>query len=74
MPFPTGKQVVGYHWIFKTKLNLNGTIERYKAQLIAQGFSYKFRIDYKETFAHVAKMTTVRVLLSIVINHGSSLY
>jgi len=39
MPFPTGKQVVGYHWIFKTKLNLNGTIERYKAQLVAQGFS-----------------------------------
>ena len=74
IPLPTGKHVVGYLWIFKTKFNSKGTIERHKARLVAQGFSQKFEIDYKETFALVAKMTTVRVLLSVVVNQGWSLY
>ncbi|GAB2277345.1 hypothetical protein Dimus_039229 [Dionaea muscipula] len=73
VPLPRGKHVVGSRWIFKNKFNANGTFDRHKARLVAQGFTQKYGIDYKETFAPVAKMTTVRVLLSVAINNGWSL-
>jgi hypothetical protein len=71
---PAGKEVVGCRWIFKTKFKSDGTVDRHKARLVAQGFTQKFGVDYKETFAHVAKMTTVRVLLSVAINQGWPLF
>jgi len=71
---PAGKEVVGCRWIFKTKFKSDGTVDRHKAHLVAQGFTQKFGVDYKETFAPVAKMTTVRVLLSVVINQGWPLF
>ena len=69
-----GKKVVGSRWIYKMKFQSNGSIERYKARLVARGFTQTYGIDYKETFATVAKMSTVRVLLSVAVNHGWSLF
>jgi len=70
IPLPAGKYAVGCRWIFKTKFNVDGTIERHKARLVAQGFLQKFEINYKEIFASNAKMTIVRVLLSVPVNQG----
>jgi hypothetical protein len=74
MPLLEGKHAVGCRWIFKTKFNSDGTIERYKARFLAQRVSQKFGIDYKESFTPVVKMTIIRVLLFVVINQGWSLY
>jgi hypothetical protein len=56
--------------VYKTKFNSNGTIDRHKARLVAQGFTQTFGVDYKETFAPGAKMNTVHVLLSVAVNKG----
>ena len=64
-PLPSGKQPISCRWIYKVKYNPDGTVSRYKARLVAQGFTQQTDIDYLETFSLVAKLTTVRVLLSI---------
>ena len=71
---PPGKKVVGSRWVYKTKFHSDGTLERHKARLVARGFTQTFGVDYKETFAPVAKMNTIRVLLSVAINHAWPLY
>ncbi|KAM0991006.1 hypothetical protein ACFX2C_009448 [Malus domestica] len=71
---PNSNKVVRSRWIYKTKFNSNGSIERHKARLVAQGFTQTYGIDYKETFALVAKMNTVRVLLSVPVNNAWPLF
>ncbi|KAK8540067.1 hypothetical protein V6N12_046360 [Hibiscus sabdariffa] len=71
---PPGKEVVGCKWIFGIKFNLNGSVQWYKARLVAKGFTQTHGIDFTETFAPVAKLNTVRVLLSIAVNNDWSLH
>ncbi|CAM8944080.1 unnamed protein product [Rhodiola kirilowii] len=56
---PKGKTVVDSKWIFRIKLNSDGTIERYKARVVARGFTQVEGLDYRETFAPAAKMSAV---------------
>ena len=65
---PKGKKTVGCKWVLTIKYNADGTLERYKARLMEKGFAQTYGVDYSETFAPVAKLNTVRVLLSIIVN------
>lgn len=62
---PVGRKPIGCKWVFRRKLNSNGAIERYKARLVAKGFNQQHGVDFEETFAPVAKFTSIRALLAI---------
>ena len=64
-----GKNPVGCKWIFTIKHKADGSIERFKARLFAKGFTQAYSINYQEIFAPVAKLNTIRILFSLVMNH-----
>ena len=62
---PSRQSVVGCKWIYKIKTRSDGSIKRYKAHLVAKGFTQEYEIDYEETFALVARISFVRELLTV---------
>ena len=65
LPRPRGKNIVGSKWVFRIKRGPDGTIQKYKARIVAQGFTQIEGIDYDETFAPVTKFASLRTILAI---------
>ena len=65
---PRGKRVVTSRWIFTIKYNADGIVERHKTRLVARSFTQTYGEDYLDTFAPVAKLHTIRIILSLAVN------
>lgn len=63
-------KVIRNKWVYKVKYNPIWTVSRYKARLVTKGYHHKEGIDYTETFSPVAKSSTMKVILSLVITYG----
>ena len=64
-PLPKDRKSVGCKWVFRTKRDALGNVVSYKARLVARGFSQVEGVDFHDTFAPVAKFTTIRCMLAI---------
>jgi len=66
---PPGSKPIGCKWIFKRKYFSDGSIDKYKARLVAKGFTQKQNVDYFDTFAPVARISSIRVLIALASIH-----
>jgi hypothetical protein len=62
---PLRKSVVGCKWVYKIQTCSDDTVDKYWAQLVARGFTQEYSVYYEETFAHVARLSSVRALLVV---------
>ena len=71
---PKGAKKIGVKWVFKTKLNEKGEVDKCKARLVAKDYAQQQGIDYNEVFAPVARWDTIRMVLALAAQKGWSVY
>ena len=71
---PPGRKAVGSKWVFKKKTGADGSVQRYKARLVAQGYSQTFGTDYDETFCPVVRQESLRCLIALSVQNGLKLH
>ena len=64
---PAGRKPIGSRWVFKKRTNVEGKVEKYKARLVAKGYSQVLGIDFGDIFSLVAKVASIKLLLSVVV-------
>ncbi|GJW20017.1 retrovirus-related pol polyprotein from transposon TNT 1-94 [Tanacetum coccineum] len=74
VPPPENQTVIGTKWVFKNKLDENDVVSRKKARLVAQGYNQQERIDFDETYAPVARLECIRILLAYTCAHDFKLF
>jgi len=72
--FPKDKNLIGVKWVYKTKLNEKGEIDRFKTILVEKRFSQQPGIDFGETFAPIARLDTVRAVLATTSQNEWKIY
>ncbi|CAM9708497.1 unnamed protein product [Chrysoparadoxa australica] len=74
VPAPPGANIIKTKWVFKVKYTAEGSIARYKARLVVQGFTQRLGIDYSATHAPVSRLTTIRLVLALATHHDWEIY
>ena len=74
VPLPEGKKPIGYKWIFKIKRDSEGNVERYKAHLIAKGFTQREGIDFIETFSLISSKDSFGIVMALVAHFELELH
>ena len=74
VPLPEGAKPIGCKWIFKTKRDSKGNVDRYKARFVAKGFTQKEGIDYKETFSPVSSKDSLRIIVALAAHFDLELH
>lgn len=67
---PEGVKSIEVKWVFKTKLNENGKIDKSKARLVAKRYAQQYRIDYTEVYALVARLDTIHLIIALTTKKG----
>lgn len=70
---PINQSIIGSKWVYKIKRDQNGKISRYKARLVAHGFSQEHGLDYEDTFSLVVRHSTIRLILALFISQSWTL-
>ena len=71
---PEGRKALGSKWVYKIKTGADGSIERYKARLVAQGYSQKYGTDYDQTFCPVVRLESFRTLVALSVQYGLKIH
>jgi hypothetical protein len=74
VPRPKEKSVLTSQWVYKIKHAADGSVDKYKARFVARGFSQKEGEDNDETFAPIARYTSIRAIMSLIVSMGWSLH
>ncbi|OWZ10823.1 Integrase, catalytic core protein [Phytophthora megakarya] len=67
VPLPLGRSAIKSKWVFKRKTLADGRLDKYKARIVAKGYSQRYGEDYTETFSPVVHHSTLRLVLVIVV-------
>ena len=71
---PKGAKIVGCKWVYKTKLDSQENIERFKARLVTKGFTQREGIDYNETFSLVSCKNSFRIIMALIAHYDLELH
>ena len=71
---PVVKASIGVKWVYKTKFNEKGKVERHKSRLVAKGFSQQPNVDYGVTFTPIERLDIVRPVLAVASQNGWPIY
>jgi hypothetical protein len=64
---PNGRKTINRKWVFKKKLNVAGQVDKFKDPMVAKGYSQIKGVDFGEIFSHIEKLTSIKVLMSLVV-------
>ena len=71
---PSNKKVIGIKWVYRTKLNPDGSVNKHKARLVVKGYSQQYGVDFSKTFAPVARHDTIKFLIALAAQKGLKIY
>ena len=71
---PPGSKPLGYKWIFKKKMKADGSIDKYKARLVINGYKQKEGLDYFDTYSPVTRISSIRMLIAIAAIHNLEIH